>query len=81
MLNTSAATDARHSRSGKDAMLYNADGVPFAQVSSFQSKTSFNNTKYQPLGQNRELETNNTIFTFHDVSINTRRLFILTIQI
>lgn len=42
-------------------MLYNADGVPFAQVSSFQSKTSFNNTKYQPLGQNRELETNNTI--------------------
>lgn len=45
MLNTSAATDARHSRSGKDAMLYNADGVPFAQVSSFQSKTSFNNTK------------------------------------
>ena len=24
MLNTSAATDARHSRSGKDAMLYNA---------------------------------------------------------
>lgn len=27
MLNTSAATDARHSRSGKDAMLYNADGV------------------------------------------------------
>ena len=61
MLNTSAATDARHSRSGKDAMLYNADGVPFAQVSSFQSKTSFNNTKYQPLGQNRELETNNTI--------------------
>lgn len=61
MLNTSAATEARHSRSGKDAMLYNADGVPFAQVSSFQSKTSFNNTKYQPLGQNRELETNNTI--------------------
>ena len=56
MLNTSAATDARHSRSGKDAMLYNADGVPFAQVSSFQSKTSFNNTKYQPLGQNRELK-------------------------
>ena len=33
MLNTSAATDARHSRSGKDAMLYNADGVPFAPVS------------------------------------------------
>lgn len=61
MLNTRAATDARHSRSGKDAMLYNADGDAFAQVSSFQTKASFNNTKYQPLGQNRELETNNTI--------------------
>lgn len=48
-------------REGQLTMLYNADGVPFAQVSSFQSKTSFNNTKYQPLGQNRELETNNTI--------------------
>ena len=38
MLNTSAATDARHSRSGKDAMLYNADGVPFAQVAVFSRK-------------------------------------------
>ena len=26
MLNTRASTDARHSRSGKDAMLYNEDG-------------------------------------------------------
>ena len=41
MLNTSAATDARHSRSGKDAMLYNADGVPFAQVSQFSVENIF----------------------------------------
>lgn len=61
MLNTRAAIDARHSRSGKDAMLYNANGIPFAQVNSFQSKASFNNIKYAPIGQNRELETNNTI--------------------
>ena len=53
MLNKSAATDARHSRSGKDAMIYNADGKPFAQVESFTTKGSFNNYKYAPLGQNR----------------------------
>lgn len=56
MLNKSAATDARHSRSGKDAMLYNSAGKPFAQVESFTTKGSFNNYKYAPLGQNRELE-------------------------
>ena len=38
MLNKSAATDARHSRSGKDAMLYNSAGKPFAQVESFTTK-------------------------------------------
>lgn len=43
MLNKSAATDARHSRSGKDAMLYNSAGKPFAQVESFTTKGSFNN--------------------------------------
>ncbi len=46
MLNKSAATDARHSRSGKDAMLYNSAGKPFAQVESFTTKGSFNNYKY-----------------------------------
>ena len=61
MLNKSAATDARHSRSGKDAMLYNSAGKPFAQVESFTTKGSFNNYKYAPLGQNRELEVNGTV--------------------
>lgn len=61
MLNKSAATDARHSRSGKDAMLYNSSGKPFAQVESFTTKGSFNNYKYAPLGQNRELEVNGTV--------------------
>lgn len=59
-LNTRAATDARHSRAGKDGALYNEDGVMFAQVDSFQTKTAFNNYKYSPLGQARELEVNNT---------------------
>lgn len=61
MLNTSASTDARHSRSGKDAMLYDEDGNALAQVNSFQTKAAFNNNKYNPIGQNMELEVNNTI--------------------
>ena len=61
MLNTKAATDARHSRAGKDAMIYNDAGQPFAQAESYTSSASFNNYTYSPLGQNRELEVNNTI--------------------
>ncbi|SDH04987.1 hypothetical protein [Marvinbryantia formatexigens] len=61
MLNTRASTDARHGRSGKDAMLYNENGEQLAQVDSFQAKAAFNNNKYNPIGQNLELEVNNTI--------------------
>ena len=60
-LNVRAGTDARHSRAGKDGMLYNQAGVPSAQVESFKVTASFNNYKYSPLGQNRELEANNMI--------------------
>lgn len=61
MLNKRAASDARHSRSGKDAMLYDENGKALAQVESFQASASFNNNTYAPLGQNKELEVNNTI--------------------
>lgn len=73
MLNKSAATDARHSRSGKDAMLYNASGSPFAQVESFTTNGSFNNYKYAPLGQNRELEVNGTV----GVKVNISEIVVL----
>ncbi len=73
MLNKSAATDARHSRSGKDAMLYNSAGKPFAQVESFTTKGSFNNYKYAPLGQNRELEVNGTV----GVTVNISEIVVL----
>ena len=73
MLNKSAATDARHSRSGKDAMLYNSSGKPFAQVESFTTKGSFNNYKYAPLGQNRELEVNGTV----GVTVNISEIVVL----
>lgn len=60
MLNTRASSDARHARAGKDAGLYDQDGNLFASVESFQAKAAFNNIKYSPLGQNQELEANNT---------------------
>lgn len=60
MLNTRASSDARHARAGKDAGLYDEDGNLFASVESFQTKAAFNNIKYAPLGQNQELEANNT---------------------
>lgn len=61
MLNQRAASDARHARSGKDGGLYNENGVLFASMESFQAKASFNNIKYNPLGQNRELEAQGTL--------------------
>ena len=73
MLNTRAATDARHSRAGKDAMIYNEKGTPFAQVESFTASSSFNNYQYSPLGQNRELEVNNTV----GVKINISEIVVL----
>ncbi|EET60425.1 hypothetical protein BRYFOR_07621 [Marvinbryantia formatexigens DSM 14469] len=42
-------------------MLYNENGEQLAQVDSFQAKAAFNNNKYNPIGQNLELEVNNTI--------------------
>ena len=68
MLNKSAATDARHSRAGKDAMIYDPDGKALAQAESFTAKASFSNDTYTPLGQNGELENNNTIGVKIDIS-------------
>ncbi len=67
-LNTRASTDARHSRSGKDAMLYNEDGQAFAQVDSFQTKFGFNNIGYAPIGNNLELEASGTVKTTISIS-------------
>ena len=73
MLNTRAATDARHSRACNDAMIYNEKGVPFAQAESFTTSASFNNNQYTPLGQNRELEVNNTV----GVKVNITEIVVL----
>lgn len=61
MLNKTAGTDARHSRAGKDAALYDGSGKIFGQVDSFSATASFNNYEYTPLGQNRVLEANNMV--------------------
>ena len=60
MINTRAAGDARHARTGKDGALYNEDGVLLATVESFQAQASYSNAKYSVLGNAQELETANT---------------------
>lgn len=60
MINTRAAGDARHARTGKDGAFYNSDGVLLATVESFTSNVSFNNASYSVLGNAQELETANT---------------------
>ena len=49
MINTRAAGDARHARTGKDGAFYNADGVMLASVESFTSNVNFNNASYAVL--------------------------------
>ena len=61
MLNESAVTDARHARSSKDAMLYDENGRPMAQITSFTTKSNHNNYKYNVIGFGREQEVPGTV--------------------
>lgn len=60
MRNERAAGDARNARSGKDGAFYNKDGVLLATVEQFTSSASFNNYKYNVLGDAQEHETTGT---------------------
>jgi len=76
--NKRAGTDARHSRAGKDAMVYTEKGEPLCQVDAFTANSTFNNYQYTPLGQNRELEANNTLgvkLTFSEIVVLDGHLF------
>ena len=57
MRNPRAAGDARHARTGKDGAFYNGDGVLLATVESFSSNVTFNNAKYNVLGDAQGHET------------------------
>ncbi len=58
--NISAATDSRHSRTGKDAAIYDGNGEMLATIDSFQAQANFSNAKYQPLGDWQEYESAST---------------------
>lgn len=78
MLNQRASTDARHARHGSDAMLYNENGDALASVDSFTFKSNFNNSKYSPVGQNKELEVNGTVgisITISEIVVEDGYLF------
>lgn len=79
MRNTRAAGDARHARSGKDGAFFSDDGELLATVESFSSNVSFNNSKYNVLGNAQELETANTFavaLTMSQVVIESDRFIV-----
>lgn len=79
MRNARAASDSRHARTGKDGAFYNKDGVLLAKVEQFTSNVSFNNAKYQVLGDGQEHETANTFsvsLTMSEVVIDDDEFFI-----
>lgn len=50
MYNQSGPADSRKVLSGKDAVLFNGEGVMLATVESFQVQVNVSNSDYQPLG-------------------------------
>ena len=56
----SAPGDARQSLTGKDAVIYNKDGVQLATADAFQVNISYNNQPYVVLGDPQEHETADT---------------------
>ncbi|RKJ64843.1 phage tail tube protein [Roseburia sp. 1XD42-69] len=61
MRNQRSSADARYARSGKDAAVFNKDGVLLASADSFTATSSSTNAKYNPLGNVIDLETNVSI--------------------
>ena len=57
MRNTSSASDSRRTRSGKDASVYNENGVMVAYIETFKSTVNFANSKYKVLGDMQEHST------------------------
>lgn len=78
MRNEQASVDVRGARTGKDALVYNGDGVILARIDQFQSQANFNNVQYAPLGCTIELEAPNTAgitITFQEIVIEDEAFF------
>lgn len=50
MYNQSGPADSRKVLSGKDAVLFNGEGVMLATIENFQVQVNVSNSDYQPLG-------------------------------
>ena len=55
-LNTVAAANSRHSRSGKDAAIYDENGELLGTMESFSSNVNFTNNSFRCLGHMQEYE-------------------------
>ena len=58
--NQSSASDVRQSLTGKDAAIYNKNGVMLATADTFQVNVTYNNQPYTVLGDPQEHETADT---------------------
>lgn len=77
-INERASSDARHARTGKDAGLYDENGVLLASADSFSSKATYNNVKYKPLGDPQEHETSDSYgvtITFTEIVVEDIEMF------
>ena len=79
MRNEQSTVDVRGARTGKDALIYNGDGVILARIDEFHSQATFNNVGYTPLGCTIELEAPNTSgisITFNEIVIEDEVFFV-----
>ena len=72
MYNQSGPADSRKVLSGKDAVLFNGEGVMLATIENFQVQVNVSNSDYQPLGDAQAHAT----MTGYKVSLNFSQIVI-----
>lgn len=72
MHNQSGPADSRKVLSGKDAVLFNGEGVMLATIENFQVQVNVSNSDYQPLGDAQAHAT----MTGYKVSLNFSQIVI-----
>ena len=63
MYNQSGPADSRKVLSGKDAVLFNGEGVMLATIENFQVQVNVSNSDYQPLG---DAQAHATMTGYHE---------------
>lgn len=72
VVNNRAVIDTRKVLSGKDAALFNDDGVMLATIADFQAQVNIENAEYQPLGDAQK----HKVFTAYSVTLTFNEIVI-----